>query len=114
MSYRTTREVERLCGVPRDVLQDWERRMRILRPLKDYSGYRQYSQRDIDIIFRLKYLIYTKGYEPERAGAQAERDVLRPQNHAETLIEIRKMRSVLSDSFFDMTDLIKRESSSQR
>lgn len=109
MSYRSISEVEKLTGVNRKVLDAWERRVRILSPRRDYSGFRKYSQRDIDIILRLKYLIYTKGYTVEKASGQVEQDIFLPKKNAELLNEIRRMRSEISDAFFDVVDLIKRE-----
>ena len=46
--------VTRLTGVPADTLRRWESRYQIIVPERTESGYRLYSQRDIDTILWLK------------------------------------------------------------
>src|SRR5215203_4205484 len=46
--------VSRQTGVPPDTLRRWESRYQILVPQRTDSGYRLYSQRDIDAILWLK------------------------------------------------------------
>ncbi len=51
--------VSRRTGVPPDTLRRWESRYHILVPQRTDSGYRLYSQRDIDAIFWLKQQLET-------------------------------------------------------
>lgn len=46
--------VSHLAGVPADTLRRWESRYNIISPQRTDSGYRLYSQRDVDIILWLK------------------------------------------------------------
>ncbi len=46
--------VARLTGVPADTLRRWESRYNVIVPQRTGSGYRLYSQRDVDIILWLK------------------------------------------------------------
>ena len=46
--------VARLTGVPADTLRRWESRYNIIVPQRTDSGYRLYSQKDVDIILWLK------------------------------------------------------------
>lgn len=104
MAYSTTAEVEKLCKVPRAVLAKWED-AGALSPLKDYSGYRLYSQRDIDTIFRLRYLIYTKGLTLDEAKAQLARDTFSIEKNTALANDLRKMRCELGALFFEAQSL---------
>jgi MerR family transcriptional regulator, light-induced transcriptional regulator len=46
--------VARLTGVPADTLRRWESRYNVIAPERTDSGYRLYSQRDVDTILWLK------------------------------------------------------------
>lgn len=92
-------EVEQLTGIKAHILRYWEEVIPSISPQKDGSGRRSYTLRDLEIIRRLKYLIYTKGYTIEGARRQmiAESDVSEKQTEA--LISIRKCRAELNDAF---------------
>lgn len=51
-------EVEALTGVPAYVLRYWESEFRLLRPRKNPAGQRIYRRRDVDLIVRIKTLLY--------------------------------------------------------
>ncbi len=46
-----------LLNVKPHVLRYWERQVSLLQPAKSASGRREYSMRDLELIFRLKYLL---------------------------------------------------------
>jgi len=49
-------EVEALTGLPASTLRHWEKVLPLLDPRKDEFGRRLYSEADVRLIFRLKYL----------------------------------------------------------
>ena len=51
-------EVESLTGVPAYVLRYWESEFKLLRPKKNPAGQRLYRKRDLDLVFRIKTLLY--------------------------------------------------------
>src|SRR5207302_7542230 len=51
-------EVESITGVPAYVLRYWESEFRLLRPKKNPAGQRVYRQRDLDLVRRIKTLLY--------------------------------------------------------
>src|SRR5207237_6211890 len=51
-------EVESLTGVPAYVLRYWESEFKLLRPKKNPAGQRVYRQRDLDLVRRIKTLLY--------------------------------------------------------
>ncbi len=56
MGYRV-KTVSTMTGIPRATLLAWERRYSILEPGRTTSGYREYSDADIDVLRRLKGLV---------------------------------------------------------
>jgi DNA-binding transcriptional MerR regulator len=51
-------EVEGMTGVPAYVLRYWELEFKLLRPKKNPAGQRIYRRRDVDLIMRIKTLLY--------------------------------------------------------
>ncbi len=51
-------EVEETTGVPAYVLRYWESEFKLLRPKKNPAGQRVYRQRDVDLVRRIKTLLY--------------------------------------------------------
>jgi DNA-binding transcriptional MerR regulator len=51
-------EVEALTAVPAYVLRYWESEFRLLRPKKNPAGQRLYRRRDLDLVLRIKTLLY--------------------------------------------------------
>jgi DNA-binding transcriptional MerR regulator len=50
--------VQAITGVPAYVLRYWESEFKLLRPKKNPAGQRLYRRRDLDLIFRIKTLLY--------------------------------------------------------
>jgi DNA-binding transcriptional MerR regulator len=51
-------EVETLTGVPAYVLRYWESEFKLLRPKKNLAGQRLYRKRDLELVSRIKTLLY--------------------------------------------------------
>ena len=51
-------EVEELTGVPAYVLRYWESEFKLLRPKKNPAGQRVYRHRDLEMVRRIKTLLY--------------------------------------------------------
>jgi DNA-binding transcriptional MerR regulator len=51
-------EVEAITAVPAYVLRYWESEFRLLRPKKNPAGQRLYRRRDLDLVLRIKALLY--------------------------------------------------------
>ena len=51
-------EVEELTEVPAYVLRYWESEFKLLRPKKNPAGQRLYRRRDLDLVVRIKSLLY--------------------------------------------------------
>lgn len=66
-------EVCRIAEVQPYVLRYWETEFAALAPNKSGGGQRLYTQREIDIILRIKQLLYSEGFTI--AGAKKKLDV---------------------------------------
>lgn len=51
-------EVADLTGVPPYVLRYWESEFKLLRPRKNHAGQRVYRKPDIELVLRIKSLLY--------------------------------------------------------
>ena len=51
-------EVEEITGVPAYVLRYWESEFKLLRPKKNPAGQRLYRRRDLELVQRIKSLLY--------------------------------------------------------
>ena len=65
--YYSIGEVSKLTNLKAYVLRYWESEFNQLNPPKNRAGNRTYRQRDIDIIIKIKDLLYEKKYTIEGA-----------------------------------------------
>jgi len=102
-------EVSRIAGVEPYVLRYWESEFSFLRPRKSKTGQRIYVRKDLDLIFRIKELLYEERYTIEGVrkrlaeGAQAT-DAAARGNAEKTLSKDqaiehvkRRLREILTD-----------------
>ena len=61
-AFRTISEVAETLDVPQHVLRFWETKFKQLSPMKRAGGRRYYSPEDVDILKKIHFLLYTKGY----------------------------------------------------
>src|ERR671919_1836081 len=78
-------EVCKMADVQPYVLRYWETEFPPLAPNKSGGGQRLYTQREIDIILRIKQLLYSEGFtiagakkKLEREGEAPEKPLTRP------------------------------------
>ncbi len=61
-AFRTISEVSADLDVPQHVLRFWESKFTPVRPLKRGGGRRYYRPEDVDLLRRIRNLLYTDGY----------------------------------------------------
>lgn len=97
-------EVARLCRLQAYVLRFWESEFPQLKPSKGSTGQRMYRQRDVEMVLRIKKLLYEQGFTI--AGArQYLKDESRPAQQQTGLPfpkkgrgdDLRKVRQGLED-----------------
>ena len=55
-------EVAETAGVEKHVLRFWEQEFSILKPEKNRSGQRLYQKKDVELVLRIKGLLYNEKY----------------------------------------------------
>ncbi len=55
-------EVSRLCHLPAYVLRFWETEFPQLHPVKGSTGQRNYRRRDVEVVVKIKDLLYRQGF----------------------------------------------------
>lgn len=71
-------DVAELTGVHASTLRAWEARYALVAPVRTASSYRAYSERDVDVIRRMRLLV-DSGVPPRRAAALATGPVEQPE-----------------------------------
>jgi DNA-binding transcriptional MerR regulator len=110
-------EVSRLTQLKPFVLRYWEEEFPMLAPVKGARGHRVYRQDDVDLIFKIKRLLYDEGftiagarrYLREQAGGAAHETTVPaglPENGAEVLN--RKLLLDLRDALRAFLTLLER------
>src|ERR1044071_3058293 len=74
-------EVSDLLGVEPYVLRYWETEFSVLSPKKSGTGHRLYRRKDVELLLRIKYLLYEKKFtiEGARQSLQAEARAGKPK-----------------------------------
>jgi DNA-binding transcriptional MerR regulator len=99
-------EVEQITDVPAYVLRYWESEFKLLRPKKNPAGQRLYRRQDIDLVLRIKTLLYDERLTLEgakkrlrgEARASAQMDLgLRDATRQAALRRLRERLRALRD-----------------
>ena len=59
---KTISEAAEMLDVPQHVLRFWETKFTQIKPLKRNGGRRFYRPEDIDVLIKIKFLLYRQGY----------------------------------------------------
>ena len=89
-------EVCRMADVQPYVLRYWETEFPALAPNKSGGGQRMYTQREIDIILRIKQLLYSEGFTI--AGAKKKLETEGAEGVAASIPEPPPMRAKSKDA----------------
>ena len=109
-------EVADIVGVKPYVLRYWETEFPMLQPIKSPSGHRLYRQEDVDMVLKIKRLLYDEGFTiagarrhlREGGGADHEVAAVIPPGHGATQLLNRKMLLDLRDSLRAFLTLLER------
>ena len=61
-AYKTISEVSKQIDVPSHVLRFWETKFGQVKPIKRSGGRRYYRSEDIDVLIKIRTLLYKEGY----------------------------------------------------
>lgn len=77
-------EVSELLGVEPYVLRYWETEFPVLSPKKSGTGHRLYRRKDVELLLRIKHLLYEKRYTIEGARQTLHSEARAPKPPRET------------------------------
>ncbi len=92
-------EVEQLTGIKAHILRYWEEVIPGFLPQKDIGGRRVYTQREVEIIYRLDYLINEKKFTAEGAGQQILEEAQLRSENSKIIQEIHEARAELTQAY---------------
>lgn len=84
-------EVSDLLGVEPYVLRYWETEFTVLSPKKSGTGHRLYRRKDVELLLRIKHLLYEKRFTIEGARQSLLADARAPKQ--------RKLKQAQQDLF---------------
>jgi len=96
-------DVARILKVKIHVIRYWERVIPLIQPSKDTQGKCFYSGKDLQILMRLKYLLYEKRFTIEGAKDQLYYELSGARQDIRA--QIASMRSALIDLYLLVKDL---------
>jgi DNA-binding transcriptional MerR regulator len=115
-------DVSRLANVKPFVLRYWEEEFPMLQPFKSPSGRRLYRQEDVDLVLKIRRLLYDEGFtiagarrflqdaENGSAAADANGEAALPSAQSSSAAELnRKMLLDLRDSLRSFLTLLERK-----
>ncbi|MDR1900971.1 MAG: MerR family transcriptional regulator [Treponema sp.] len=98
MSSYSIGDLERLLRVKIHVIRYWEKEIPLIQPKRDSQGRRVYSNRDLQIFLRLKYLLYDRRFTVKGAREQLFRELSGERQDLRS--QIAGLRSNLLDLYF--------------
>jgi DNA-binding transcriptional MerR regulator len=109
-------EVSRLTELKPFVLRYWETEFPMLEPVKSPSGHRVYRQEDVDMVFKIKRLLYDEGFTiagarrhlRENGSVASEAIFSGPRNENAAELLSRKMLLDLRDTLRAFLTLLER------
>ena len=90
-------QVEELTGIKSHVLRYWEEVIPGFAPQKDFGGRRVYSQKEVDMINRLNFLINEKKFTIDGARDQIIAESQIVSENFDIMQDIHELRQELSD-----------------
>ena len=82
-AFRTIGEAASVLDVPQHVLRFWEAKFSQITPLKRRGGRRYYRPKDIDLLLKIRKLLYQDGYTIKGVQKLLEKRVKKPLNLGE-------------------------------
>ncbi|MBI4482651.1 MAG: MerR family transcriptional regulator [Acidobacteria bacterium] len=77
-------EVCQIAGVEPHVLRYWETEFAALTPSKNHSGQRVYRQKDVELVLRIKQLLYEEGYTVAGANRRLQQELKKGSGESPT------------------------------
>ena len=103
--YYSISEVSRMTQLEPYVLRFWEKEFPMLRPRKNRGGNRIYQKKDIEMVNRIKRLLYKENYTIE--GARTRLRSIKPTPEREGLIASARLKTTVAEIRQEAEDILK-------
>ena len=103
--YYSISEVARITGLEPYVLRYWEKEFPMLSPRKSRGGNRTYTQKDIEVINRIKHLRTQE--KLTIAGARNKLAMRRKSEDKATMLSAARSRTLIGQIRKDIEDILK-------
>jgi len=95
-------EVEAVTGIPAYVLRYWESEFKLLRPKKNPAGQRLYRKKDLELVLRIKTLLYE-----ERLTLEGAKKRLRGEARGTTQMDLGLKSMALEETLRGLRDRLR-------
>ena len=105
--YYTLGQVTAMLGVEKNDVKQWEKEFRLIKPVRNRAGNRNYLERDLPVLFYIKELLHDKRLTIDEAKEELrklrKKDIESETLHlkkllAEMKMEVREIRSLFDES----------------
>lgn len=103
-AYRTISEVADELGVASHVLRFWESKFNAIKPMKRGGGRRYYRPEDVEVLKKIRHLLYEEGYTIKgvqsflkRGGTSVDAPGVAASELGHALNELRAIRKMLDE-----------------
>lgn len=102
-------EASEVTGIKAYVLRYWESEFNLLRPEKAPNGQRIYKKKDIEIIFRLKRMLYEDGYTIAGAKKKLKEEKKREKAKSGKKREVRVKREKIKKELKGLLKILEKK-----
>jgi DNA-binding transcriptional MerR regulator len=99
-------EVSKLSGIKPYILRYWESEFKLIKPQKSKTGQRVYRHQDIQIILRLKELLYEERYTIEGAKKKITQEIKKNGSKKLSLVQPQELVEILQRQEREIKELI--------
>ena len=93
--FYTIGEVGDFLGIPTSTLRYWEQQFKILAPTRGMTGRRRYTEKDIENVRKIHYLIKERGMKIEAAREELKKNPRGVDNTYRAIERLRTLKSKL-------------------
>jgi DNA-binding transcriptional MerR regulator len=105
--YYSIGEVSELVNLKQYVLRYWETEFPMLRPQKNRAGNRKYRKKDIDLVLRIKNLLYNKKYTIAGAREKLRRELRGDiESETESNVDSNEYKELLSSIIIELQEIL--------
>jgi len=90
-------EVSKITGIAEHILRYWEKEFSYLKPIRDQKGHRIYTEKEIEKINHIKFLIYNEGYKIQGVKKKLRGENKKENRKKET--EIKFLKKILKELY---------------